>query len=197
MVYKKYIKISSSEDNNRLNKLKYKFFLKNKAPILFFSLILLVLLILVIIIFNENNAEFSGKAIDFNEGFVNNEKYIGERCASWGRCTIDYNIENIFNNKYPGLFGVERRECLDKGKIIIQRRVCDPTVSVKTEKIEEGLGIIGEAPPVEAILPSLKITKEGVEGFEPVPELEKEVLVSVIRLYEEKGVKRLDVDIIV
>ena len=190
MVYR-----SISRDNFRINndsyRLKNRFFFKNKGFLLIF------LSFLLLIIFNSHDyKKIAGKDVLVGE---KSEEFVGERCTDWGKCTVDYNFKDISNSDGSLLgveLGVERRECLESRKLIVQRRICDPTISVKTKITDKGLEIIGKAPSVKASLPSLKLTEKGVEVFEPAPELEKEVLVSIVKLSEEKGVRKLDIDII-
>ena len=192
MVYKNI----NLEENYNLNKIKNKLFLRKRIKLFLFFLFALIILIFLLS-FQDNISKIIGKYVIIKEDFINdNGEFVTERCAEWGRCTVDYNFKDVNNLKDFNLVGIERRECLDNNKIIVQRRTCDPTISVKIEKKYGQLNILGPAR-LTGVLPSVKKTDEGVEFFEPTPGLEKEALISRVNLYKEKGIKKLDIEIIV
>ena len=186
MVYK-YIKERRSGKKKRSNNLKKKIFL--------FSFLFLIILIVIITVFNiQNYIKLIGKTIGV--GSSDNE-FKAERCADWGRCTVDYNFRDVNNLNNFNLVGTERRECLANNKIIVQRRPCDPTVSVKTKRTDKEVVVFGPPPHVEGVLPSLKRIDKGVEVLEPIPGAKEEIPVSKITVFEEKGIKKLNIEILI
>lgn len=186
MVYK-HINHRSFRKKNSLDNLKRRIFL--------FSFLLLILLIVVITVFNiQNYIKFLGKTIAV--GFSDDE-FKAEICGGWGRCTVDYTFNDVNALNNFNLIGIERRECLDNNKIIVQRRPCDPAISIKTKKTDKEVIVLGPPPQVEGILPSVKKIDKGVEVFEPIPGVKEEVLVSKIKVFEEKGIKKLNIELLV
>lgn len=176
--------------------LKKEYFRKKrsfKESFLFYFFVLIILIIIIGFFYIQNYIKLIGKTIGVGSS---DDEFKAEICGEWGRCTVDYNFKDVNNLKDFDLIGIERRECLDNNKIIVQRRTCDPTVSVKIEKKYGQLNILGPAQLV-GVLPSVKKTDGGIEFFKPAPGLEKEVLISKVNLYKEKGIKKLDIEIIV